>query len=82
MSLRFSAPNAPAPSLVYHLKSVQTNPKYLEERKIKALEKLASAVDSLTLWFEEIDKSEWDERAQWYLAEFLKASQDKNEDSE
>jgi len=54
----------------------------LEERKIKALEKLASAVDSLTLWFEELDKSEWDERAQWYLAEFLKASQDKNEDSE
>jgi|DEB0MinimDraft_4_1074332.scaffolds.fasta_scaffold371279_2 hypothetical protein len=54
----------------------------LEERKIKALEKLASAVDSLTLWFEEIEKGEWDERAQWYLAEFLKASQDKNEDSE
>jgi hypothetical protein len=54
----------------------------LEERKIKALEKLASTVDSLTLWFEEIDKSEWDERGQWYLAEFLKASQDRQEDSE
>ena len=44
----------------------------LEERKIKALEKLASAVDSLTLWFEEVDKGAWDERAQWYLAEFHK----------
>lgn len=54
----------------------------LEERKIKALEKLASTVDSLTLWFEEIDKSEWDERAQWYLAEFLKAKQGVEEESE
>ncbi len=54
----------------------------LEERKIKALEKLASTVDSLTLWFEEIDKSEWDERAQWYLAEFLKAKQGEEEESE
>ena len=44
----------------------------LEERKIKALEKLASAVDSLTLLFEEVDKVAWDERAQWYLAEFHK----------
>ena len=54
----------------------------LEERKIKALEKLASTVDSLTLWFEEIDKSEWDERAQWYLAEFLKAKQGQDDESE
>ena len=54
----------------------------LEERKTKATEKIARCLDALTLWFEEIEKSEWDERAQWYLAEFLKASQDKNEDSE
>lgn len=44
----------------------------LEERKIKALEKIASAVDSLTIWFEEMDKEVWDERAQYYLAEFHK----------
>ena len=44
----------------------------LEERKIKALEKLASAVDSLTLWFEEIDKDGWNERTQYYLSEFKK----------
>jgi len=44
----------------------------LEERKIKALEKIASAVDALTLWFEEIDKGAWDERGQWYLSEFHK----------
>jgi hypothetical protein len=44
----------------------------LEERKIKALEKIASAVDSLTLWFEEVEKDTWDERLQYYLAEFHK----------
>ena len=27
----------------------------LEERKVKALEKIANSVDALTLWFEEID---------------------------
>jgi len=43
----------------------------LEERKVKALEKIAKILDSLTLWFEEIDKEEWGERMQFYLAEFL-----------
>jgi len=47
----------------------------LETRKVKALEKIANSLDSLTLWFEEIDKNEWSERAQFYLAEFLTASQ-------
>jgi len=42
----------------------------LEERKVRALEKIASAVDALTIWFEEIDKDDWDERVQYYLAEF------------
>ena len=28
----------------------------LEERKVKALEKIANTVDALTLWFEDIDK--------------------------
>lgn len=44
----------------------------LEERKTKALEKIARCVDSLTLWFEEIDKEGWNERAQYYLSEFGK----------
>lgn len=44
----------------------------LEERKVKALEKIATTLDGLTLWFEEIDKEEWNERIQYYLAEFLK----------
>jgi len=39
----------------------------LEERKIKALEKIANSVDALTLWFEEVDKEEWGERIAWYL---------------
>jgi len=43
----------------------------LEERKVKAIEKIAKILDSLTLWFEEIDKEEWGERMQYYLAEFL-----------
>ena len=33
--------------------------KVLEERKVKALEKIANSLDALTLWFEEIDKEEW-----------------------
>lgn len=44
----------------------------LEERKVKALEKIALSLDSLTLWFEEIDKEDWNERIQYYLAEFKK----------
>ena len=42
--------------------------KLLEERKIKALEKIANSVDALTLWFEEIDKEEWGPRIEWYLS--------------
>ena len=51
----------------------------LEERKVKALERIANSVDALTLWFEEIEKDEWDERIQFYLAEFHKfISKDKD----
>jgi hypothetical protein len=42
----------------------------LEERKVKALEKIANTIDALTIWFEEIEKSEWSERLQWYLSEW------------
>ena len=42
----------------------------LEERKVRALEKIANSLDALTIWFEEIEKEEWDARIQWYLAEF------------
>jgi hypothetical protein len=44
----------------------------LEAKKVKALEKIANSLDALTVWFEEIDKEEWGERLQWYLAEFHK----------
>lgn len=40
----------------------------LELRKVKALEKIGSCLDALTLWFEEIDKDAWDQRIQWYLS--------------
>lgn len=42
----------------------------LETRKVKALEKIANSLDALTIWFEEINKNEWSERAQYYLYEF------------
>ena len=40
----------------------------IEERKVKALEKIASSLDALTLWFEEVDKEEWGDRIAWYLS--------------
>jgi len=44
----------------------------LEERKVKALEKIANTIDALTIWFEEIEKGEWSDRMQWYLSEWYK----------
>ena len=44
----------------------------LEKKKVKALEKIASTLDALTVWFEEIDKQEWSDRTQYYLSEFHK----------
>ena len=35
----------------------------LELRKVKALEKIGNSLDALTIWFEEIDKEEWNQRA-------------------
>ena len=49
----------------------------LEERKVKALEKIAVSVDALTLWFEDTDKDEWSERLQFYLAKWLEVSENK-----
>jgi hypothetical protein len=51
-------------------KTVEAN--ILEERKVKALEKIGDCLDSLTMWFEEIEKDEWGERVEFYLAEFHK----------
>ena len=42
----------------------------LEQRKVKALEKIANSLDALTIWFEEIDKDDWSQRLQFYLSEF------------
>jgi hypothetical protein len=44
----------------------------LEQRKVKALEKIANTMDALTVWFEEIDKDDWSSRVQYYLSEFHK----------
>ena len=40
----------------------------LEQRKVRALEKIALSLDSLTMWFEEIDKEGWSDRVAWYLS--------------
>ena len=50
----------------------------LEERKIKALEKIANSLDALTIWFEEIDKQEWSDRVQFYLHEWHKTTKPKD----
>ena len=39
----------------------------LETRKVKALEKIGTCMDALTMWFEEIDKDTWGPRLEWYL---------------
>lgn len=59
----------------------------LEERKVAAIEKIADAVsklepinnslDILSLWFEEIDKDEWGDRIQYYLAAFMDVAKNK-----
>ena len=53
----------------------------LEQRKVKALEKIATTLDALTIWFEEINKDEWSDRIQYYLSEFHDAAV-KKKDSE
>jgi hypothetical protein len=50
----------------------------MELRKVKALEKIANSLDALTIWFEEIDKDEWSNRAQYYLAEWHKTTEPKD----
>jgi hypothetical protein len=51
----------------------------LEQRKVKALEKIANSIDALVIWFEEIDKDEWSERTQYYLHEFYKINKNKED---
>jgi hypothetical protein len=53
-------------------KVTKDNSLILEERKVKALEKIANTIDALTIWFEEIEKNEWSDRLQWYLSEWYK----------
>ena len=47
----------------------------LEKKKVKALEKIANSLDALAIWFEEIDKQDWSDRVQFYLAEWHKTVQ-------
>ena len=49
----------------------------LQERQTKALEKIAVSLDALTLWFEDIDRDEWSDRIQFYLAKWLELQENK-----
>jgi hypothetical protein len=51
-------------------KTTETNEtqQLLEERKVKALEKIGNSLDALTVWFEEIDKDAWGPRIEWYMS--------------
>lgn len=50
----------------------------IEQRKTKALEKIANSLDALTIWFEEIDKQDWSDRIQYYLSEWHKTIKPKD----
>jgi hypothetical protein len=50
----------------------------IEQRKVKALEKIANSLDALTVWFEEVDKNEWSGRIQFYLSEWHKTTKPKD----
>jgi hypothetical protein len=54
----------------------------LETRKVKALEKIANSLETLTMWFDDINKDEWSERVQYYLSEFHTAAQLKTTNEE
>ena len=47
--------------------SIDETSRILQERQVKALEKIANSLDALTIWFEEIDKDTWGQRIEWYL---------------
>jgi hypothetical protein len=51
--------------------SIDETSKILQERQVKALEKIANSLDALTIWFEEIDKDTWGQRIEWYLHEWF-----------
>ena len=53
-------------------KTIEEEKLILEQRKVKALEKIANSLDALTIWVEEINKDEWGPRIEWYLAEWYK----------
>ena len=61
------------------MKKVTKEDKTLEESKVVAIEKIAIILDSLTVWFEDIDKEEWSNRMQYYLSEYHKKYIDSNE---
>jgi hypothetical protein len=50
----------------------------LETRKVRALEKIATSLEDLSMWIVDVDKDEWSDRIQHYLYEFLKQTKNSN----
>ena len=50
----------------------------LLERQVRALEKIGASLDALTLWFEDVEKNEWSDRIQYYLAKWLDINEKKD----
>ena len=50
----------------------------LLERQVRALEKIGASLDALTLWFEDVEKNEWSDRIQYYLAKWLEINEKKD----
>ena len=72
------ATEEPIKSVVAVENSQQNDLLLLEQRKVKALEKIANSIDALTIWVEEIDKDTWGARIEHYLHEWYKTSIEPN----
>jgi hypothetical protein len=49
----------------------------LEERKVKALESIATTLEDLNDWVYSIESDIWSERIEWYLNEFYQLAKAK-----
>ena len=72
------ATEEPIKSVVAVENSQQNELLLLEQRTVKALEKIANSIDALTIWVEEIDKDAWGPRIEHYLYEWYKTSIEPN----
>jgi hypothetical protein len=51
----------------------------LEERGVKALERISNSLQNLDNYAKQLDVSNWSERLEWYLSEFHTIYKDKKD---